>query len=221
MSDGALIGFILFLAFGSAIAAFFSKMGQKVKLGLRLGPTMTVKDGSGRSFAISNAAATLNTAVVRRVMERLKRNPLPAHSLDLGGLKEKEKGLLDSVPSRSQALFAINTFRAHARGYFDYLTNDKDLLDRPGEATAPLEQFSDFVQEFIKTQVQEKIPNHAAQLDAFYAGFTPDEGEFIIAWADRIVLTSNRLVLLTEGGQPKIIADIPIVRVLSYEASDG
>lgn len=221
MSDGTLLGFILFLAFGSAIAAFFGRIGQKVKLGMGLGHTMKVKDGSGRAFVISNAAATLNSAVVRRVMERLKRGPLPSRDLDLSGLKEKEKGLLDAVADRSRAFYARNTFRAHARGYFDYLTSDRDPLDRPGEATAQGEQFSDFVQEFIKTQVQDKIPHHAAQLDTFYANCTPKEEEFMIAWADRIVLTSNRVVLFTEGSQPKILADIPLSSVLSYEASDG
>lgn len=220
MESSQIISILFFLAFGSAIAAFFKNLARKTQHALGLGHSMTVTERSGKTNALSNVMTTLKTTTIKHALERLQRASLPSVAVDFRSLQDKEAKVMGG-DNQSKARYAINTFRAHAKGQMDYLTKEKDLAERSGMATAGLEDFDAFISDFLNNQVQGKIPHHAAQLKTFYDHCPPHDDEFLIGWGDRIVFTSARIVLLTEGSQPTILADIPTTEIANYVASDG
>jgi hypothetical protein len=161
----------------------------------------------------------MNTSVVRKAIERLTSGPLPQPKIALGPLRDREKRFVEAQANNSKALYAVNTFRAFASGWMDYLLSEGNA--QGSEATVGVEQFEEFVNDYCQSQVQEQIPHHAAQLDAFYRASSPRDGEFLVGWSERIILTSQRLVLLTEGAQPQVLADVPLSEVQEYSASNG
>jgi hypothetical protein len=219
MSGAGMIGVLVFLTFGGAIAAFFSRMARGTQRAVGLGHRMLVRTRAGQVHEIANALVTMNTSVVRKAIERLTSGPLPPPKTDLGPLRDREQRFIEAQADKSKALYAVNTFRAFASGWMDYLLSDGNA--QGSDATVGVEEFEEFVTDYCQNQVQKEIPHHAAQFDAFYRASSPRDGEFLIGWSERIILTSQRLVLLTEGGDPQILADVPLSEVQEYSASNG
>ena len=206
-----LIGILAFLAFGSTIAAFFNKARMGLQRGLGLGHTMSIKLSNGQSMEIENISVTLHNESMRLILASLRKGfvdqgTIPAEQLD------KKCAAYLSFDKNNSAQYAVNTFKACAKGYMNQLMGMNDTK-------ATISDFDDIVNEVTGIHTQDGIPNLKYQYQAFFDNCPPKEDEFIIGHADRLILTNERMVITSEGTEPRIAHDIPIKDIASYSTT--
>jgi len=121
-----------------------------------------------------------------------------------------EKRLMEQADKKNIGLYAINTARSYKSGLMLSLKDPdnkvpenqrKEILKQ-----GPVETYQEF----------SLISSNSAQMNMFFEQCVPGECEFLIDYADRHILTSERLIVLSEGNKPGIQTVIPIVDVLNY-----
>ncbi|MDE2232245.1 MAG: hypothetical protein KGJ95_09340 [Candidatus Omnitrophica bacterium] len=203
-----IIGFMVFLAFGSAIAAFFRKIGMWSRRAVGLGRTMTIRLKDGRTIEIKNVSIVISQDAARQSLQVLKRGLGPGDALPEDEVRKKTEEFLKKALNASRAQYAVNTFRAYARGFM------KDLLrmnDKPS-----VENFDEIVSTFYGTDKQAGIPNLKEQLQALFSKCPPGEGEFLIGWADRVVMTDKRIIITSQGAQPVVEHEVQLQDIEDY-----
>lgn len=216
MDSPQLIGILVFLAFGAAIAAFFKKMvtkaGTRLQRTLGLGHTMSIRLKTGQSIEIKNVSITLNTDMVRSILKEIKQGVAVQSTLPEEKYNNKCEEYLKSMPNISRAKYAINTFKAYANGLMRKIAGIDEVIS--------MEDFDEFVSNIYNLQKQDGIPQLKNQLNVFYSNCPPDKDEFIISYADRLVLTSRRMIITSEGSEPIIEHNIEVGNIEDYESSN-
>ena len=208
MNTPQLIGILAFLAFGASIAAFFKKTGMWLQRSVGLGQTMTIRCKSGKTIEVKNVSITLHTDSMRMILEATRKGLIPKKTLPEDELKRKSSEFVKNADNTSRATYAINTFRAYASGFM------KDLLGIDDDIS--INDFDEIVSFLYNTNKQDGIPNLGEQLNAVFSECPPSEGEFVIGWADRIVVTNHRMILTSEGKPPTIEHEINLNDVEHY-----
>lgn len=173
-----------------------------------LGRTMTIRLKDGRTIEIKNVSIVISQDAARQSLQVLKRGLGPGDALPEDEVRKKTEEFLKKAVNASRAQYAVNTFRAYARGFM------KDLLrmnDKPS-----VKDFDEIVSTFYNTQKQAGIPNLKEQLQAVFSKCPPGEGEFLIGWADRIVMTDKRIIITSQGAQPVVEHEVQLQDIEDY-----
>lgn len=183
-----------------------------------MGRRVEIRTLAGQDHSLNNVIFTLQEAVVRKAIGRLASGELRARRVELASLQDQTTRFVDSAPDRSKALYTVNAFYAFAAGWLDYQLPF-------GSAPVPPEGMGaqhceDFLQHYHQFQVNDDIRHHAAMLDCLYHASPPEGDEYVIGSADRLILTSRRLVLFTDSAQSGVLAAVPLSEVLAYSVAD-
>ncbi|MCX5643454.1 MAG: hypothetical protein NTZ17_02040 [Phycisphaerae bacterium] len=167
---------------------------------------------------VDDPSVMLDGKVFGRVMDRLSTMeriiPIPEE------LKDISESFIRGQEDKNRARYIVNTAWAHASGRMSKLVDG--FFAASTQAVEPkAKQLEGWISELSDFRGQNNIPNHAAQLDVFYHSFPPQAGEYVLGWADMVVWTSHRIVLLTPGAEPAIKATIPLEDVTAYLSSDS
>lgn len=203
-----IIGLLVFLAFGSAIAAAFKKIGMWSRRAVGLARNTVIRLKNGQTIEIKNVSIVIHQDAVRQTLQVLKRGLGPGDPLPEDEIQKKAEEFLKKAGNASRAQYAVNTFRAYARGFM------KDLLrmnDKPS-----VKNFDELITAFYSTEKQAGIPNLKEQLQAVFSKCPPGEGEFLIGWADRIVMTDKRIIITSKGAQPVVEHEVQLQDIEDY-----
>jgi hypothetical protein len=194
--DPGLIGILFFLAFGAAIAAAFRRGGMWLQRAVGMGRSMTIHCKDGRKIEIENVSVTLHGETVESMIARSAADLTPGGMTNPDELERKVDEFLDTVGDTPRARYAVNTFKAYASGIMEELIQLEDEVS--------LGEFDETVNEIMGPMKQDGIPHLEAQLAAALDTNPPVEDEFLLGYADRVVLTNRRVIVTSEGAQPHV-----------------
>ena len=211
MTDTEVLVFMLALGSGGIFASIKSFITRK----LRRKTGFSIELVDGRQFTIDNATSTFSNEDLIAIQKLSAKYALPEIELS-----KDMTSVIDSFVSSRQsqdkirALYISNTVVAMESGLLSFLMN----------ANYKAEQFSHKLESINKQDFEaslnelwnctesnaDAIPNFMDQRSTFYRYCPPDHGEFIVAWADKVIATSHRLIILSKGDEPKIVVQVPI-----------
>jgi hypothetical protein len=201
---GAILLMGLFSAIGRGLKSFFAK---KYKVIFTL--------GSGEEVTLEKVRVTLNESVINCLISE---HPKKLLNLDLT-YNDEERSILETSQNIPFSVFCINTFKFIKSGIIEQLMQPDSLTN-----VGPIDNISenntiklkDIMDEFGSTWQQEGIPNLDVQMKLFFKELSPLNHEFIIGYADRQVLTNQRIVLFSNDSSMSIFRILLLPEISSY-----
>lgn len=219
--DIRLIAVLLFLVFGSTLVAMIRKMKFKIFKPKVPVYDITITSECENPVTFTGMAITLPETLVsgtKKACEQIQYLPeITSDHLDI--LEEK---FLANQENKIFARIAIQTFRAwHSGVMLTILDPDNQFSQQEKKPFVPKINHPEFDQfvlyTFLGVQNGHLMPKTMRQLQAQYAHFFRaydfGEDEYLLGWAQQVILTSQNLVLFTTGDTIKIQTCIPISKI--------
>lgn len=219
--DIRLIGVVLFLVFGSFFIAFFRKLKNKIIK--PTAPTFTV------TFDFKNQGPTILENIIIIIPEHVINGAIAIYD-DIQIIPEiqsktlvmlEEKFRVDQE-NKKFAQAAIQTFRAWNSGIMlKIIDPNKQLPRRTRKLIVPAitpASYREFVlYNFLGVLNADLMPETLNRLQRQYAVFFNDytlhENEFLLAWAQRSILTNRHLIIFSGDDEPKIEKCVPLLDI--------
>ncbi|MFH2060180.1 MAG: hypothetical protein ABIJ59_14920 [Pseudomonadota bacterium] len=219
--DIRLIGVVLFLIFGSFFIALFRKLKNKIIKPTAPTFTVTFDFKNQDSIILENQIIIIPEHVIQgaiAIYDDIQTIP-EIQSKNLVMLEEKFR---NDQENKKFAQAAIQTFRAWNSGIMlKIIDPDKRLPRRARQLIVPAitpASYRDFVlYNFLGVQNADLMPETLNKLQQQYAVFfndyTLDENEFLLAWAQRSILTNRHLIIFSTDDEPKIDKCVPLLDI--------
>lgn len=224
--DKRLLTIIIVLVISSLIGAILSaikKAGYKAQRASGIGTyTISVAVNDGRVFTVGNVLETFTGDDILAIQKLSSMVSLP----EIGPpskLADVVKSFITSFDNKSRATYLVNTALAIVSGFWKYYRDSNQQApfcsQIESEDKNKFESFLSEFRNFIEVKNADAIPHFEVQRETFYKECAPENGEFIVAWADRVVATSHRLVILSDGSEPTVEAQIKLKNLKSVKST--
>lgn len=157
----------------------------------------------GEAVKLNDLAVTLDGKLVLDLIGVCK-------DLDRGSLHAPTPARIESLKQLTQddeiaASWLHNTAKAFSDQHFlSILTNDT-VQSAPSVETLASE---------IIRPIQERFPN-------FFSDCPPEEREFVVCWASRLVMTSDRVVIFSNSAAAEVMRTVPISQIIGIESIES
>jgi hypothetical protein len=199
-----ILALIVLSSIGRELKSFFAK---KYKIIFKL--------VSGEEVSLDKVRVTLNESIINSLISEHPKNLI---TIDLD-YNEEEKSILQTSQNIPFSEYCINTYKFVKSGIIEQLMMP-DSLSNAGKTDNLSENstvtLKDIIAEFSSTWQQEGIPHLDKQMKLFFKELSPINGEFIIGYADRQVLTNFRIVLFANSSYMSIYKILFLPEINSY-----
>ena len=167
-------------------------------------------------MTLTGLVVTLRDENVRRVLNAAKDESSEGDPTTLQSTTDALEGnsAFRAINSDSERTYLKNTAEALASGKLGELLGVEDEVGAESEQASESlsdESINDCIQTFV-TPIKERFPR-------FFDECPPQEGEFLVGWADKHLLTNERIIVFPESGAGEQARAVPLGTVVNYEST--
>lgn len=162
---------------------------------------------NGNQLLVENIHGTLNESLMNN---SLLKNLTSEDVIDkYNSLTEEQLLFIQNSSRKNLAIYAVNTFKAYDCGFMQKLTSNPEM---------EMPEFKDFVCAFDdrSSWTIDGILDLNSQMKEFFQSVIPEEGEAIVGFTERQVVTSHRFIIFSEGNNSIVEQIIPLAEIVSY-----
>lgn len=219
--DIRLILVVLFLIFGSTLFAFIRKLKNKILKPTAPTFTITFDIKNQNPIILENQTIIIPEHVIKGTIA-IYEDIQTITKIESKMLAQLEEQFYSDQANKKFARAAIQTFRAWNSGIMLKIIDPDNQYSRKAKKTivpalTPA-SFKDFVlYNFLGVQNADLMPETANRLqqqyDIFFNDYTLNKNEFLLAWAQRCILTNRHLIIFNAENEPKIEMCIPLLDI--------
>jgi hypothetical protein len=192
----------------SKIYHWVSRIFQKIRLKKSDRFIVTITRKNDPSIHITNILGTLNENTVNFIAQN--RNNLFSEGVSYN-YTDKEQAYIEKSSNKNLVIFAVNTYNAYSSGLMQKIF--------PTDQQEEMPSIDEFVSEFNSNSTwrQGEILDLNDQMKEFFHSVVPMEGEAIIGFAERQILTTHRFVIMSASKIPIVEQSIPLAEINNYK----
>lgn len=224
--DIRILAVLIFLIFGSTLTMLVRKFKNRIFRPKLPVYSMTIRAGGLETTPVSDVVIPLPEGLVNGAVNAFDRiQTIPDIRSDL--LEELEERFFAQQENKAFAKAAVHAFRAWQTGIMLQILDPDNQLSKkarkPFQPAITAPEFKQFVFfTFLGVQNPDLMPaavqSLQAQYTAFFRTYRFRKNEFLLGWAQHLMLTNQALILFSRNNTPEIEQTIPLqkVKTISY-----
>jgi hypothetical protein len=163
---------------------------------------------NGNVLLIENIRGTLNESVINN---SLKVSLREGNLNKTYRLTDEQIAFIQKSENKNLSIYTVNTFKSYESGFMQEILSDSSIK-------VEAKDFHDFVGAFSdrNTWKQDSTLDLNSQMNVFFQLVVPEEGEALVGFAERQVITTHRFIQFSDYINPVIERIIPVSEIESY-----